>query len=496
MNAGSEQTRLVSRVVRNSAVLAVSKVLERATGFVMAVLVTAHLGVDGLGVYSAVWAIYALMALAGESGATNYLVREISRDRSRTASYTTHLSMVAAGLAVTLTVAAELLVPHLGYSGEMRAGIAVILLAILPKVLNMIQEGVFVAHGRVAFETLTRLVAALSYIGLSAWMLAHDHGVVDLLRAFVAIEAVVCVTYFVLINRFIARLRPRFHPRLALRLVKEVRYFAASSAIAAVFARPEVVIISLLSTPSEVGFYSAGMRIAEIGLLLPDVFMVNVFPVLSGAYRSAEDRFARWQATAVRVMLGYSLPLAAFLLVAADDLVRLLFGDGFGTSAAVVRLMSGNLVAYSLGAVFWRSLVARGGQRQNVLIQSSMAAVRIATGVVLITAFAAVGAGIAAAATAALNVWLLARATARAGAPQSVLCLAWRFVPPAVLSAGIVWLLLAHVPVLLALAAGAIAYLLAAVALGAITADDRRVLRAARARRRPVGHAMTDLHEA
>src|SRR5262249_6386512 len=161
-----------SRVLRNSAVLVVSKLLERATGFVMAILVTAHLGVDGLGVYAAAWALYALISVAGEAGATNYLVREISRDASRTASYTTHLTIVAAIVAVVLTGLAELVVAHVGYTTEMHAGIAVILLAILPKVLNIIQEGVFVAHGKVAYETLTRLVASSTYIAIAAWMLA------------------------------------------------------------------------------------------------------------------------------------------------------------------------------------------------------------------------------------------------------------------------------------------------------------------------------------
>ena len=95
MTSAPSDRSVASRVVRNSAVLAVSRVLERATGFIMALLVTAHLGVDALGVYAAAWAIYGLIALAGEAGATNYLVREISRDPSRTASYTVHLSVVA-----------------------------------------------------------------------------------------------------------------------------------------------------------------------------------------------------------------------------------------------------------------------------------------------------------------------------------------------------------------------------------------------------------------
>ncbi len=473
------------RVLRNSAVLMVSKILERATGFVMAILVTAHLGVDGLGIYATGWAIYALISTAGEAGATNYLVREISRDGSRTASYTVHLSIVAAIVAAGLTVLAEIVVAHIGYTAEMRAAVAVILLAIVPKVLNMIQEGVFVAHGKVAYETFTRLIASCTYVAIAAWMLAGGADVVELLRVFVAIEACVCVVYFVLINAFIARLWVRLSTQLAWQLVKEVRLFAASSAIAALFSRPEIVILSLLATPREVGLFSAGMRIAELGLLLPDVFMINVFPVLSGAFRTAEDVFARWQRIAVRAMLAYSLPLAACLLVGADDIVRLLFGDGFETAATVLRLLALNIVFFSLGAVFWRSLVARDGQRENVVIQSAMAVTRVGLGIVLIIPLSAVGAGIAGAATAGLNWWLLARATGRAGAPERVLALAWPFLPPAAVTAATAWILLDRVPTPVALFAAALVYVPAALATGAINAEDRSLLLAARTRRRP-----------
>ncbi len=75
-----------ARVLRNSAVLMVSKILERATSFVMAILVTAHLGLDGLGIYATGWPIFALISTAGEAVATIYLVRQISRHESRTAS--------------------------------------------------------------------------------------------------------------------------------------------------------------------------------------------------------------------------------------------------------------------------------------------------------------------------------------------------------------------------------------------------------------------------
>jgi O-antigen/teichoic acid export membrane protein len=114
---------------------------------VVGVLVARSLGAHGLGVFAAAWAIYGLIAIAGTAGATDFLVREISRDRTRTASYTIHLSLVALAFSAALTLVAEGVVRLVGYSADLEAGVSVILLAIAPKVLSGIQEGVFVATG-------------------------------------------------------------------------------------------------------------------------------------------------------------------------------------------------------------------------------------------------------------------------------------------------------------------------------------------------------------
>lgn len=464
-------------VLRNSAVLAVAKGLERVTGFAVALLVASTLGVEGLGVYAVAWAIYGVIAIAGDAGTTVYLVREISRDPSRTAAYTVHLSVVALAAAGTLMLIAQLVVPHLGYSPTLETSVSVVLLAILPRILNAVQEAVFIAHGRVAFETLTRLVSSIAYVLLAAWLLAQGHGVPALLRAFVAIEYAVAVVYFVLISRYIVRLRPRFDWRLAVRLLGEMKAFAASSALAALFARPEIIILSLLATERQAGLYSAALRIAELPLVLPEVFMANVFPLLSQTFRTAESRFAAWQATAVRAVLAFSLPLAACSFAAAGGIVTLVFGDEFGPAAPILRILALNLVLFSLISVFWRSLVARDRQGTNVAVQALMVVVRLGAAVALVVPLAAVGAAIASAVSGLMHLILLVVATARSGAPSQILRAAWRYALAAAAAGLCVWLAGRWLPTVFALAAGVVVYLAAALVVGAVTPEDRAQLR-------------------
>src|SRR5215212_7697546 len=89
-------------VLRNTVVLAAARIIDRVSTLVIALLIAAKLGADGLGAYSVAMAVYGLIALAGDAGATMFLIREISKEPARTAAYVVHLSVVAVAVSVTL----------------------------------------------------------------------------------------------------------------------------------------------------------------------------------------------------------------------------------------------------------------------------------------------------------------------------------------------------------------------------------------------------------
>lgn len=469
-------------VLRNSAVLAVAKLLERATGFVVALIVAAQLGADGLGTYAAALAIYGLIAILGDAGLSNYLVREVSRAPERTATYLVHVSIMGFGVAVVCVLAGQLVVPLLGYSDALEQSVAVVLFSLLPRILNSAQEAVFVARGRVGFEAVTRLFSSVSFVVAAVLLLGQDYGVPAVLGAMVVSEYVVAIVYFMLISRFIARLRLEFDRSFALRIAKEIRAFAASSALGALFARPEVVVLSLIVSEREVGLYAAALRLAELPGLVPEVVMTNVFPLLSKTFGVDEERFLAWQEASVRAMLAFSLPVAACLIAGADVLVRL-FGEEFAPAAPILRLLAINLVLFALIGIFWRSLMARRRQNAVVAVQSLTSAVRVGGAVLLAGPLGALGAAISFVATALLHLALLAHWTARSGARPGILRAGWRFVLAAALSGLAVWVLGMSLPLIVALVVGAFAYVGSALALGAVTPEDRALVRALRASR-------------
>ena len=64
---------------------------------------------------------FGLMSVGAEMGCTTFLVREISKDRTRTGAYVVHLTAMSLLLASLVLALSRLIVPHLGYSPDLLA---------------------------------------------------------------------------------------------------------------------------------------------------------------------------------------------------------------------------------------------------------------------------------------------------------------------------------------------------------------------------------------
>jgi len=111
--AGGSQARLI---FKNTAALAASRATESAVSIMLSFFVARRLGASGLGIYSAAIVFFGLIAVASEMGSTNFLIREIAKDRHKTSSYLSHLGTMSFAAALLVIAAARLIVPHLGYT--------------------------------------------------------------------------------------------------------------------------------------------------------------------------------------------------------------------------------------------------------------------------------------------------------------------------------------------------------------------------------------------
>lgn len=465
------------QIFKNTLALTVAFLFNKGGSFVLTLLISRAFHASGLGIYSAAIAYYDLIALAGGMGAKDFLVREIAKDTAQVNHYVIHAGVVATASSIVLMALFALLLPHLGYSAETMASLAVVILAIVPGALHTIQDAVFIAHQRVAFITYTRFVTTAFQLGLSVYLMAQGHGITSLVAVFVATEYLVVISYFYLINRYIAPLRWVFQIRSALKLAWEMRTFTALSLLASLFVKPEVIILSLFYDEAQVGYYSAAIRLVSFWYFVSQMYMTNVYPVLSRSYHLDDQSFQVIMDKSIKYLLAISLPLAAGIVAAAGPIIELLYGPGFETAAPLLQILAWNIPLAFVSAVLWRALAAR--DRQNAVLSAQVVTLftRLGGGVLLISWLSSLGAAIIAPVNLLLNTLLLGLATRREGIRPRFVQIGWRFALAATAMGGLTWVLGPQFHLGIVVIVAAIAYAALIVLLRAFSPDDIALFR-------------------
>ncbi len=464
-------------LVKNTSILAFARLVDTASGAILGFFISRILHADGLGVFSAAMAYYGLLSVAGELGAVNYLTREIAKNPDATNRYLVHVGALACAAAAAATGIFLLVLPLLHFSSELNAALQVVILAILPGTLRVVQEAVFVARQRVEFVAYATLISAAIEVGLSVFLLSRGWGVVSLVAVFVLIQCTVTLVYFFFLNRFIARLHWDFQFSFARRVISEIKAFAASSILGGLFARPEIIVLSLISTDAQLGYYSAALKLVDLWYILPQVFMTNVFPLLSRSYYRADMRSQLIQDKSIKYQLAVALPISAGMFAAAEPIITTLYGPGFEPSIAALRFLSFNVVLYCLFAVLWRVLSARGQQNLVLRVQVITLVTRAAGDVVFIAWLGALGAAIMTPLNLVLYCVLLGRDIRRGGTPLRLWAVTGRLMVAAVIMGVLTIVLCTWLPLWVVVPLAAVVYGVLVLLLRAVQPDDIALFR-------------------
>lgn len=406
-------------VLANSVMLVVAGVAERAGSLLVALILSRAAGADGLGAYVTVIAYYQLLTVAAEVGVSNYLVREISTELGSTGRWLTHAVLLAVAASGAMTGAALLVVPHLGLEPDVRTGTYVVLVGVLPAALNVVARAVFVAHQLVVFDAAANVVASVVLV-VSGWFLIDGgRGVLALVVAYVLTRVGITIWSFAVIHGRIAPLRAGFDPAFARSMLRGLRPFAGSTLVGALFARPELLMLSVLASSTQVGNFGAAFKTVDLWQLLPETYMLNAYPVLARTHGEDPARASALQRDATTALLAVGLPVAAGLWLTADDVISLLFGPELDGAVPLLRAMAVLVVVFCVHTVLWRSLSARGEQSRVLRIQVPTLVLRLVVGAALIARFGALGAALNVPICLSIHNVFLARAL-RGGGPGIV----------------------------------------------------------------------------
>ncbi|MFL5824248.1 MAG: polysaccharide biosynthesis C-terminal domain-containing protein [Solirubrobacteraceae bacterium] len=218
---------------------------------------------------------------------------------------------------------------------------------------------------------------------------------------------------------------PRFDRSEQRRLVRTALPMAIALALGEVYFRLVIVLMSLISTSQQTGYFGGSVRALQSLIELPTLIAAIALPLLATAAR--EDRTRLRYAVGG---LGQGAVIAGVLLVlvtirVAEPVMVIIGGEAFRPAGDVLRIQVGALVFIMLYQIWGASLLALDRQRELIFTNSFALAGLALFAALLIPHYGAEGGAAASvmgdALLAGLIYWRLQRATGHVMVPAPFL---------------------------------------------------------------------------
>jgi O-antigen/teichoic acid export membrane protein len=406
---------VVSRpsLTRNSAARLTADAASLLAALIASVIVARALGPSGKGLYSAFTFLASLVLGVSSLGVGEAAIILIGQRRA-TASVALSSTMLVGMSSSLLGAAVFWGVSAVAFSkdwNQVHTAIEVQAAALPLMAFASYLSQFLLAGERVpASSTVFALINWSTTIGLWLFMVVLNLGLLGGALAGLTGAACGAVLATVLVVRPGMSLLPRWHPAYIAKVMRFGPPLAASSLVAQMFQRADLLLVYSMAGSSAAGNYSIGLTVVSLVGLVPLAISLATFPRIAMLERTEQDELI---AQCSRVGAAAALVTATVLAASSPVVIPLLFGAKFEPAVVPTLLLIPNGVFWSFQWLLARAWAARG---QPGLLVSSFGTSLVAMltlDIILIPVAGITGAAVASSSASALGLgvclWTYAR---------------------------------------------------------------------------------------
>lgn len=332
----------------------------RVAGYGAGIVITAmsaallfrHLEVEDGGRYVTVLALVSIVAGLTDAGLTGIAQRElVVRHPSQREPLLRNLIGMRIVLGVVGLAGAVAFAAVAGYGSAMVVGTALAGLGAIVQTFQSTLAVQLMVDLRLGWVTILELVRqVVMVVGIVVLVLAGAS-----LVAFLALlipASLVAVGMTIWLVRGEVPLRPSFEWPEWRVLIRDVLPYATVVLVSIIYFRVAVIVLSLVSSARETGYFGASFRVTEVLLAIPQLAVASAFPIFVRAARDDVDRLSYGVGRMLHAMTVLGVALALALFLGAPFVIDVIAGPGFEPAAGVMRIQAVTLLLVFLVVTF------------------------------------------------------------------------------------------------------------------------------------------------
>ena len=169
---------------------------------------------------------------------------------------------------------------------------------------------------------------------------------------------------------YVGRLFTHFSSELVMPILRSAWPFAITGALGVFLTNADILILSWMRSATEVGIYSAAIRIIQVLYLFPVIIQYSTLPLLARLAGKDNRRFREILERAIVIIFAVSIPLAFGGLILSGEIMKFAFGSAYAAGGmSLMLLMISMIVDYPGGVI---SLAIFAYDKQKTLITASV----------------------------------------------------------------------------------------------------------------------------
>jgi O-antigen/teichoic acid export membrane protein len=252
------------------------------------------------------------------------------------------------------------------------------------------------AHERMDIEALIKGANHAILFLSGTVVLTVGCGLSGLANVFLIVYLISSIIGFYMVYVIIVEIRPCLNLSFWKQILRESLPLALTVIFTVIYFKIDVVMLSLIrGDNSEIGWYSAAMRLIELVGILPALIVSALFPIVSSLYKESIDSLKNVFKTSFRYLLAIALPIAVGTLLLSDRLIYIIYGKEYFKTIPALKILAIALIFIFVNYILMNILVAVDRQKTNAIMAGTCVLVNIALNLCLIPHYGYLGAGTA-----------------------------------------------------------------------------------------------------
>ncbi|MEM8534921.1 MAG: oligosaccharide flippase family protein [Chloroflexota bacterium] len=479
------------RVVKNSAVPGVIRILIRTMDMAFALVLYRFLLADEVGQYDfAIVLVVQYFATIADFGLGTLLTREVARRPDDAAKYFSNTLLLRWGLSLLMVPAALLLIGSYDglstlvegsqpLSGDGATAILILCLTLFPAAYNNVVTALFNARERMEIPAAVELVTQILSVFARVAAVLLGFGVIGLAWAAVLTTTLTSLILLILQIRVLFRPRLQWDWPFAKGLFRPAFPLLLNSILVNIAFTFDIFILRAVADAEAIAQYRMPYRFINVVLILTPLLTNAIFPIMSRYAEQDRQAFQRAYRLTMQMLLLAAFPIAVGATVLATDIVVFFTGAesvGYtGTSDYALAILIWFLPLSYVNGVIQYVLIALNRQQAITRAFIVMAVFNLLANLIAIPIFGIFGASVVTVLTEVVLYLAFLPLLRREQVVPPLLALSWRPALAAMVMGGAM-ILVYPVGWVLAAVVAPLVYALVLWALGAFGEEERALV--------------------